>query len=199
MAPNGLRFSGLGLVILAALSGRSAVSAFAPTRHATGPTLGSSPASSSHLYMAPRYDPLTQRWEAMTEEDLSDGYGPVGSLIRAGPLPFIQRIINADSYEQAVLKYMSQERCGRREAQGNMDAYFENPNDWAYQKLQEKNGALKRDYANANTDPKQLVLSGTWAGVVVWFLYTFILDCLAGKYAATPGNDLLHGNLWNIG
>ena len=51
---------------------------------------------------------------------------------------------------------MANEKVGRKEAQGNMDAYFENPNDWAYQKNVERNGGYKRDYANANTDPKQL-------------------------------------------
>jgi len=44
-----------------------------------------------------------------------------------------------------------------------MDAYLENPNDWLYQKSQEKKGAAKFDYVNANMDPKQLVLSGVWA------------------------------------
>ena len=28
-------------------------------------------------------------------------------------MPFVQRIVNADSYEQAVLKYMAQEGCDR--------------------------------------------------------------------------------------
>jgi len=56
--------------------------------------------------------------------------------------------------------------------------------DWTYQKLQEKQGKLsKRDYANANTSPKQLALSGVWATVVLGFFGTFIADCLAGKYA----------------
>lgn len=134
--------------------------------------------------MAPRYNPSTERWEPSNEEEATPAYGPVGSLIRQGPLPFIQHLTKPDEYEQAVLKYMAKEGCDRKEAQGNMDAYFENPNDWAYQKVQERNGGYKRDYANANTDPKQLALSGTWAGVVVWFFYSFITDCLAGKYAA---------------
>jgi hypothetical protein len=46
-------------------------------------------------------------------EGPSAGYGIVGSLYRAGPVPFIQRIVNAESYEQAVLKYMAQEGCDR--------------------------------------------------------------------------------------
>lgn len=36
-----------------------------------------------------------------------------GSLIRGGPLPFIQRIINADGYEQGVYKFMVTEKCDR--------------------------------------------------------------------------------------
>ena len=40
-----------------------------------------------------------------------------------------------------------------------MDAYLENPQDWAYQKMTEKNGGMVKDYANANMDPKQIILS----------------------------------------
>ena len=57
--------------------------------------------------------------------------------------------------------------------------------DWTYYKLQEKNGGFKRDWENANTDPKQLVLTGVWSAVLLVFFGIFISDCLAGKYA-TP-------------
>ena len=71
--------------------------------------------------MAPRFDPSTQQWyPTKPEEESSAGYGPIGSLIRAGPLPFIQRIINSDNYDQGVLKYMAKEGVSRVEAQGNM-------------------------------------------------------------------------------
>lgn len=141
-------------------------------------------ANVSPAFMAPRFDKASQKWfPTKPEEESGAAYGPIGSLIRAGPKPFIQRILFSEQYDQAVLKYMAQDGCSRKEAQGNMDAYIENPNDWTYQKLQEKQGKPKYDYANANTSPKQLVLSGTWATVVFWFFYTFISDCLAGKYA----------------
>merc|ERR1719443_496394 len=118
--------------------------------------------------MAPKFDRASQKWFATDpeKEGPSAGYGPVGSLYRAGPVPFLQRLVNADTYEQGVLKYMAQEGCGRVEAQGNMDAFLENPQDWAYQKLEEKRGQPKRDYANANMDPKQLILSTLWACIV---------------------------------
>ncbi|KAL3805478.1 hypothetical protein ACHAW5_007150 [Stephanodiscus triporus] len=135
-------------------------------------------------------------------EGPSAGYGIVGSLYRAGPVPFVQRIINADSYEQAVLKYMAQEGCNRVEAQGNMDAYLENPQDWSYQKMQEKNnGAPRKDYANANMQPGQIVLSTLWACVVVVFTYDLVTGVSEGRYgrdAVGPPTDMLHGNLWNL-
>uniref|UniRef100_A0A7R9W357 Uncharacterized protein n=1 Tax=Pseudictyota dubia TaxID=2749911 RepID=A0A7R9W357_9STRA len=143
------------------------------------------------LGMAPKYDPFTQRWEATEDEDYEGAYGPVGSLIRAGPKPFLIRLFSPDQYEQAVLKYMSNENVGRMEAQGNMDAYFENPNDWAYQKTVERRGGYKRDWATANTDPKQVTLSGIWAGIVVWFFYTLVNDSLAGKYPTQNLFDFL--------
>jgi hypothetical protein len=147
------------------------------------------PVKSSALNMAPRYDKSTGKWFATTEEEKSD-YGPIGTLIRAGPLPFISRLTKPEEYDQAVLKYMAAEGCSRKEAQGNMDAYLENPNDWTYQKLEEKKGGFKKDYANANTDPKQLILSGTWAlGFSYWF-FTFVQDCIAGKFG--PVKPLIH-------
>ena len=124
--------------------------------------------------MAPKFDAATQRWIPITEDEKTSTYGPVGSLIRAGPLPFFQRIVNADEYEQAVLKFMAQDGCDRKTAQGNMDAYLENPQDWAYQRMAERNGAPKKDFANANTSPKQLVLTGTWSILVFWFAKEFI-------------------------
>mmetsp|Transcript_23823 Transcript_23823/g.34808 ORF Transcript_23823/g.34808 Transcript_23823/m.34808 type:complete len:206 (+) Transcript_23823:72-689(+) len=141
--------------------------------------------NASHLSMVPRYDPFTGVWEPMTEDDKpSAGYGPLGSLIRSGPLPFIQRIINPDSYEQGVLKYMANEGVDRMEAQGNMDAYMENPNDWAYQKLEEKRGKVpKKNYANNNTSPKQLILSGIWACIVFYFLNDLISGISGGRFA----------------
>jgi hypothetical protein len=71
-----------------------------------------------------------------------------------------------------------------------MDAYLENPNDWAYQKMCEKNGSAKKDYANANTSPKQLVLSGLWAAVVFYFAFDLISGYATGKYGFVNLFDL---------
>uniref|UniRef100_A0A7S4MBX2 Uncharacterized protein n=1 Tax=Odontella aurita TaxID=265563 RepID=A0A7S4MBX2_9STRA len=187
------------LLLVALAAGGRLAAAFAPSSlpAAAFPAVpsssssSSSTASASALNMAIQYDPSTQRWEATDEGDFEGSYGPVGSLIRAGPKPFLIRLFNADSYEQAVLKYMSKEKVGRMEAQGNMDAYFENPNDWAYQKTVELRGGYKRDWATANTDPKQVTLSTIWAGVVVWFFYGLITDSLNGKYEFQNLFDLL--------
>lgn len=46
--------------------------------------------------------------------------GPIGSLYRAGPKPYFTRLFNPETYDQAVLKYMAQDGCDRKEAQGNM-------------------------------------------------------------------------------
>jgi len=64
--------------------------------------------------MSPRYDKTDEKWIPGSDADKPEaGYGPLGSLIRAGPLPFIQRIVKADDYEQGVLKYMASEGCDR--------------------------------------------------------------------------------------
>ena len=70
--------------------------------------------------------------------------------------------------------------------------------DWAYQRLQEQNGAAKKDYANANMDPKQIALSTVWAGIVFWFGYYLITGLAEGKWTKADGTDLLHGNLWTL-
>lgn len=148
-------------------------------------TVPKSHRAGTSLSMAPRFDKATEKWVATKpEEEMGSSYGPIGSLIRAGPKPFFQHLFFPDVYDQAVLKYMARDGCDRKEAQGNMDFFIENPNDWTYYKLQEKEGKLKYDFANANTSPKQLALSGAWSIVVIWFFYTFISDCLAGKYTA---------------
>ena len=131
--------------------------------------------------MAPKFNKTTQKWEVTSEADNEGSYGAVGSLIRQGPVPFFKRVTDSDLYDQMVLKYMASDKCGRAEAQGNMDAYLANPSDWAYQKNAEKTGKVpKYDYANANTDPGQLVLTGTWAVFVTSLLgrviYVFVTE-----------------------
>jgi hypothetical protein len=123
-----------------------------------------------------------KRWEADSEKDLEGAYGIFETVVRNGPLPFIQRVTNGFTYEQGVLKYMYMEKVGRKEAQGNIDASLENAGDWGYQKMQEKKGAPKKDYA-ASPSPKQFALSGVWSVIVFWFFGSIIMDVFAGKYA----------------
>ena len=80
-----------------------------------------------------------------------------------------------------------------------MDAFLENPNDWAYQKMAEKNnGAAVKDYANANMEPKQIVLSTIWACVVVVFAYDVVTGVADGRYHGADGTNLFHGHLWSL-
>jgi hypothetical protein len=81
--------------------------------------------SSTSLSMAPKYDKKTQQWSASkAEEGPEAGYPPSRTLLLHGPKPYFQRIFTPDDYEQAVLKFMSGDKCSRDEAQGNMDAYL---------------------------------------------------------------------------
>jgi len=96
----------------------------------------------------------------------AEGYDAFGTLLRQGPIPFVKRVTEPEKYELSVQNYMAQERCSRTEAQGNMDAFNANPNDWTFQKLQEKKGGPKYDYAKApSTD--RIVLTLAWAAIVV--------------------------------
>lgn len=94
-------------------------------------------------------------------------------------------------FNKAVLKYMAQDgKCDRKEAQGNMDAFLENPQDWAYQKVSEQNGSFVKDYANANMQPKQVILSTVWGAGVIYFIGSLIYNgiqdqALVGSYHRT--------------
>ncbi|KAL3933846.1 MAG: hypothetical protein SGARI_003610, partial [Bacillariaceae sp.] len=101
----------------------------------------------------PTFNKSTQRWEKPATAE--KGYPIYETLLRNGPVPFFTRLTNADDYEQAVMKFQANEKSSINYAQGNMDAYFENPNDWAYQRVQEEKGGWKKDYG-APLDPKQI-------------------------------------------
>eukprot|EP00545_Synedropsis_sp_CCMP1620_P012432 CAMPEP_0119013890 /NCGR_PEP_ID=MMETSP1176-20130426/9190_1 /TAXON_ID=265551 /ORGANISM="Synedropsis recta cf, Strain CCMP1620" /LENGTH=170 /DNA_ID=CAMNT_0006967017 /DNA_START=24 /DNA_END=536 /DNA_ORIENTATION=+ len=131
--------------------------------------------------MVPRFDPTTQKWSA-GDGDMEGAYGIFETVVRNGPLPFISRVTSGGSYEQGVLKLMATEKMGRAEAQGNMDASLENAADWAYQKMQERNGGAKKDYAKSPS-PKQFALAGTWSAIVFAFFGSIIVDTVNGKYS----------------
>ena len=115
----------------------------------------------------PVYNKSTSSWEPSAETE-NEAYGPFGSFLRGGPSPFLVRVIQPSQYDQAVFKYMAQTSCSRAEAQGNMDAYFNNAADWAYQKQEEANGRPVVDYTELK--PGQAVLVITWALFITPFL-----------------------------
>jgi hypothetical protein len=129
----------------------------------------------------PKFNKQTQRWEkAPTAET---GYPLYETLLRNGPVPFFTRLTNPDDYEQAVLKFQAAEKCSVNEAQGNMDAYFENPNDWAFQRVQEERGGYKRSYGDP-LDPKQVGLTVIWGGGITYYLSTLVYSLGSGKWCA---------------
>ena len=52
-----------------------------------------------------------------------------------------------------------------------MDAYFQDPNGWAANKLRERAGGYQFDYVNVNTDQKSLVLTAVWASGITFLLF----------------------------
>eukprot|EP00980_Cylindrotheca_fusiformis_P028296 scaffold22589_cov138-Cylindrotheca_fusiformis.AAC.59 len=147
------------------------------------------PKAKQRVFMVPKYNSETSQWTpSSSDEGPSAGYPAFGSLLRQGPSPFIQRILNPDDYEQGVLKMMANEGMSRNEAQGNMDAYIRNPNDWALQKVEESRGAPKLDYANVNMNSGDLALTAVWSTVLLSFisrtiyLYTIGCDSFCQEY-----------------
>lgn len=134
------------------------------------------------LSMAPRYDKAEGKWLVTSpEEGPEAGYGPGKTLLLAGPKPFLTRLFSPDDYEQAVLKFMAGEKCSREVAQGNLDRYFENAQDWAFERLEaEKKG---RPYPAYHVlDQKGLVLTLVWSTIVGAFGGRAIYSLATGVY-----------------
>lgn len=66
---------------------------------------------------------------------------------------------------------MANDKVDRWEAQGNMDRFNENAQDWIFERMESKRKGYKLDYVTL--DSKQVMLSSIWAGVVFWFANDF--------------------------
>ena len=127
---------------------------------AATPKIKPTPYDPTYKAKPPTFNSKTSLWEPSSETE-PEPYGPFGSFLRGGPSPFLIRTFQPSEYEQAVYKYMAQTSCSRAEAQGNMDAYFNNAADWMYQKSEEARGSPKVDYTQLKL--KDAVLVMTWA------------------------------------
>lgn len=123
---------------------------------------GAKSKSSSNKNIKPTFDKTSGRWVASPGDDGVYPYDAVGSLLRHGPSPFVQRVTDPAGYEQAVLAYMASENCNRSEATGNVDAKTNNAADWAYQRMEAKKDPSKKvDYTVLKA--KDAALTAVWA------------------------------------
>ncbi|KAL9185770.1 hypothetical protein ACHAXT_003547 [Thalassiosira profunda] len=144
----------------------SSISAARPsTRLSALPT--PKPYDPTYKAKPPTFNKDTSLWEPSAETEDAP-YDAWGSFLRGGPTPFVLRVLKPADYDQAVFKYMAQTKCSRAEAQGNMDAFFNNAADWAYQKGEEARGRPMVDYTELK--PKQAALVITWALFVTPFI-----------------------------
>ena len=126
----------------------------------------------------PTFDKNTQRWSPAP--DAEEPYGIGRTLLGNGPVPAFTRLTSGDDYFQAVYKFQASEKCTTRYAQGNMDAYFENPNDWAYQRKAEENGGYKKKYGEP-IPTKQVALTVVWGVGVSSLIANFLLNLVSVK------------------
>jgi hypothetical protein len=146
--------------------------AFQPNRNAA-----LLPTTTSLYERFPKFDKSTQKWLYTSDDQKPEaGYPPLNTLLLHGPKPYFERIVRGDQYEQAVLKFMAVEKIGRIEAQGNMDAYLRNPNDWAVDKLEEKRTGRKPDYTTLKQS--KIALSALWSGLVFFYAWRAIANKL---------------------
>jgi hypothetical protein len=151
----------VGLLLVVGLPG---VTAFVPRAEVScSPTK-----QTSSLEMVPKFDPTEQKWiPASEEESDASSYPAYRSLLRHGPKAFFVRVTQPGMYDQAVLKFMAGEKVERWEAQGNMDRFNENAQDWIFERLEAKRKNYKLDYVTLT--PKQIALSSVWVVIVFWF------------------------------
>jgi len=154
-------------ILLALLFLIAAAEAFAPLllqpqQHSSRPTTVSAGGRARQQPLSAKFD--GEKWVAESDEETAAaGYGVFRTFIRHGPRPALQRIFQPDDYEQAVLKFMSLEKADRLNAQGNMDAFLRNEQDWAFNRMEEQKRGFKIDYYTIN--PKDI---STW-----WLFWDF--------------------------
>lgn len=113
-----------------------------------------------------------EKWIPETEEEIPEaGYGVLRTLLKHGPTPTARRLFQPQEYEQAVLKFMANEKCSRDVAQGNMDFYLRNPNDWFAIRMDEEKNGYKFDFVSL--DSKKVALVTVWTGLIVLFVEQF--------------------------
>ena len=83
--------------------------------------------------------------------------------------------------------------CDRAEATGNTDAKLNNAMDWAYQKMEEKNGKPKVDFTRL--DKKQAVLTVVWAFGITPLAINVVWNT-ADQFINSPGPSVInHGGM----
>jgi hypothetical protein len=132
--------------------------------------------TATSLRMVPKYD--GSRWVPTKFPDDTEGYPAWKTLLKHGPQPFFKRLTAPDDYEQAVYKFMAVDKVSRDEAQGNMDAYLRNPNDWAMDRMYAEKRGIKVDYVTL--DPKALTLTLVWSSIVFAVIGRIIVAVTTG-------------------
>ena len=122
--------------------------------------------------LLPTFDKSTQQWSPSSDNP-EEPYGIGRTLLGNGPVPAFTRLTQSDDYLQAVYKFQASEKCTVQYAQGNMDAYFENPNDWAYQRSVELNGGYQKKYGEP-IPQKQVLLTVTWGIGITAAIVNFV-------------------------
>ena len=129
------------------------------------------------LHMAPQFK--NGRFEPTTDaEGPEAGYGVGKTFLLQGPKPAFTRIFQPDDYEQAVLKFMAQDKCDRDTAQGNMDAYLRNPQDWAFNRMEQEKKGIVYNYTDISA--KQIALVLVWSGIVSLFAGRAVYSLVTG-------------------
>mmetsp|Transcript_22571 Transcript_22571/g.53282 ORF Transcript_22571/g.53282 Transcript_22571/m.53282 type:complete len:181 (-) Transcript_22571:88-630(-) len=149
-------------------------------------SFGSKKAAPTSTPPLPTFDAKTQTWSPAPNAE--EPYGIGRTLLGNGPVPTFTRLTNPDDYMQAVYKFQATQKCTVRYAQGNMDAYFENPNDWAYQRQVEERGGYKKKYGEP-IPLKQVVLTVVWGLGVSTLIANWAVTFGTGKFCLVESSS----------
>jgi len=126
----------------------------------------------------PTFDKNTQLWSPA--EGAEEPYSIGRTLLGNGPVPALNRLTSSGDYMQAVYKFQAVEKCTLRYSQGSMDAYLENPNDWAFQRSSEERGGYKKKYGEPIAK-KQLLLTVVWGVGITSAIGNFAFSLISGN------------------
>lgn len=190
----------LALLFLIVASVVAVADAFSSSSVAATIVSKSTPTTASSLSMV-KFD--GDKWVPTEPEESIDAYPAINTLLLHGPKPFFSRVFTPGDYEQAIYKFMAGDKVDRATAQGNMDMYLKNPQDWQFNRFEEQRLGVKYDYVTLK--PEVVILVTVWsslvaalAGRAVYSIVNHVGYVSTRRRSGVPGTLRVTGLRWHL-